>query len=594
MKILVVGSGAREHALCWKVSKSPLVKEVFCVPGNAGIAKIAKCHAIDDQKNTNDQIVAFALENQVDLTIVGNEQYLVEGLADALRQKEQLVVGPSEAAAKIEGDKCFAKSFMQKNQIPTANFQSFQSHQVSQAIEYLSTIQAPYVIKASGLAAGKGVITCHDQAEASRTIEDMLSGKLFGDAGRSIVIEEFLEGEEVSYFVISDGKSFISLPNSQDHKSIGELSTGSNTGGMGAYSPAPVVTNEVEQRILDQIVEPTIEGMAKEGSEYQGVLYIGLMIQDGNPKVIEFNCRFGDPECQAMMMRFKSDIVPLFVDAAKGALADHDYSPELHGASACVVLASEGYPEAYKKGDVISGLEQIHNESVEVFHAGTIADGEAFRVNGGRVLSVTTHSNTLEHALNCVYAQVAKIHWNGKTYRRDIGLKGLVHEKNHPEVCVGLLAGSHSDLGIVKKATAILKRFDISYRVIVASAHRSPDRVAKFMQDCENAGAGVFIAFAGMAAHLPGVVASQTTLPVIGVPICSSMDGNDALLSIAQMPPGVPVATVAIDGGGNAGILATQILAAKYTDLRAKLKIHKIDMEHQVAINHKKAGADDI
>ena len=595
MKILVVGNGAREHSLCWKLSESPLVKELFCSPGHAGISQIAKCHDLDSSQNINEQIVHFVQEHQIDLTIIGSEQYLVDGLADALRQHKQLVVGASAEASKIEGDKTFAKHFMKKYGIPTANFQTFQSHQTSQAVEFLHTINAPYVVKASGLAAGKGVVICQDLAEARRTIEGMLSGILFGDAGRSIVIEEFLEGEEASYFVISDGQSFVTLPNSQDHKRIGELETGLNTGGMGAYSPAPVITDEVEQKVLDQIVKPTIDGMAKEGHEYQGVLYVGLMIHEGHPKVVEFNCRFGDPECQAMMMRFKNDIVPLFLDTAKGKLAEHHYLPELHEVAACVVLAAEGYPQDPVKGEVISGLEQVCNdETVKVFHAGTVADGQAFRVNGGRVLSITTRADTLEQALNKAYVQVSKIHWSGKTYRRDIGLKGLLYEQKHPEICVGLVAGSHSDLEIVKKATAILKQFDVSYKVIVASAHRSPDRVTQFIQNCENAGAGVFIAFAGMAAHLPGVVASQTINPVIGVPIKSSLEGHDALLSIVQMPPGVPVATVAIGGGANAAILATQILAIHHTDLRARLKQYKIEMEQQVALSHAKSGADSL
>ncbi len=595
MKILVVGNGAREHALCWKISQSPLVKELFCSPGNAGIAQVATCHELCSEQETNEQIVKLVETHQIDLTVIGSEQYLVSGLADALRQKNHLVVGASAESARIEGDKAFAKEFMKKHGIPTANFQTFQSHQTSQAVEFLHTLNAPYVVKASGLAGGKGVVICQDLAEAGRTIEGMLSGVLFGEAGRSVVIEEFLEGEEASYFVISDGQDFVTLPNSQDYKRIGELETGLNTGGMGAYSPAPVITKEVEQKILDQIVQPTIEGMAKEGRPYQGVLYAGLMIHEGQPKVVEFNCRLGDPECQVMMMRFKNDIVPLFLDAAKGQLAKYQDSLQLHEAAACVVLAAEGYPKNPVKGEVISGLEQVCNdEAVKVFHAGTVADGQAFRVNGGRVLSITTRANTLEQALNRAYEQVPKIQWKGKTYRRDIGLKGLFHEKNHPEICVGMVAGSHSDLEIVKKSAAILKQFGVSYKAIVASAHRSPDRVTQFIQECENAGAGVFIAFAGMAAHLPGVVASQTIKPVIGVPIKSSLEGHDALLSIVQMPPGVPVATVAIGGGANAAILATQILAVHHADLRAKLKQHKIDMEQQVAINHAKSGADSI
>ena len=489
MKILVVGNGAREHALCWKISESPLVKELFCSPGNAGISQIAKCHGLDSSKNTNEQIVDFVEKHQIDLTIIGSEQYLVDGLADELRDKNRLVVGASAEASKIEGDKAFAKNFMKKHGIPTADFQTFQSHQVPQAIEFLQTIHAPYVVKASGLAAGKGVVICQELAEAQRTIEGMLSGTLFGDAGRSIVIEEFLEGEEASYFVISDGESFITLPHSQDHKRIGELETGLNTGGMGAYSPAPVITDEVQKKVLSQIVKPTIEGMAKEGNHYQGVLYVGLMIHESKPKVVEFNCRFGDPECQVMMMRFKNDIVPLFLDTAKRKLAEYEYLPELHEAAACIVLAAEGYPQTPIKGEVISGLEQVsHDEAIQIFHAGTIADGQAFRVNGGRVLSITTRANTLENALDKAYEQVSKIHWKGKTYRRDIGLKGLLHEKSHPEICVGMVAGSHSDLEIVKKATAILKQFGVSYKVIVASAHRSPDRVTQFIQDCENAG----------------------------------------------------------------------------------------------------------
>jgi len=426
----------------------------------------------------------------------------------------------------------------------------------------------------------------------------MLSGDSFGEAGSTIVIEEFMTGEEASYFVFTDGKNFVSCPSCQDHKPIGELDTGLNTGGMGAYSPAPVVTSDVEAKIISEIVKPTIEGMSKEGAPYKGIIFIGLMIKDGLPRVIEYNCRFGDPECQPLMMRLKSDLADLALAVVDGTLDQVRVEWDSR-AAVCISLSSAGYPEAYEKGKIISGID-AQNTSLEgnhsiVFHSGTKLDGNVFRTNGGRVLGVTALGENLEDALEKAYRDVRKIHWDGMNYRSDIGLKGLFHYRdNRPEKSVAIVIGSKSDLIIANKTIDILKHFNVGYRLCIASAHRTPERTRHFIEESEKMGVEVFIAMAGMAAHLPGVVAAETTKPVIGVPIVSTLDGMDSLLAIVQMPPGVPVATMATNGSVTAAVLAPQILSLRYTDLRARLKSYKIEMAHKVIASQEESGLEVI
>lgn len=586
MKVLIVGSGGREHALVWKMSQSEQVSQVFAAPGNGGMKKHAELVSL----KTHEEILNFVKERQIDLTVIGPEIPLVEGLVDKLDTAGVKSFGPTAAAAALEGSKAFAKDFMKRHQIPTSASETFT--EVQPALDYLQTLPAPYVIKADGLAAGKGVLICDSLEKAQASVKDMLENKTFGEASNKIVIEEFMQGEEASCFAITDGKDFILFPSCQDHKRIGELDTGLNTGGMGAYTPAPVVTPEMEQKIIEQIVKPTINGMSKEGHPYKGVLYIGLMIIDGQPRVVEYNCRFGDPECQPLMMKLKSDLFPLLMAVSDGTLARQ--KPEWNEESvACIVLASEGYPGSYEKGRIISGIDAQSEDSSpwSVFHAGTCLDGSVYRTNGGRVLGVTAMGKTLEMALDEAYKAVRRIHWDGMNYRRDIGLKGLRHYKdNRPKTSVSIMIGSKSDLDVAKKATAILERFGVGYELNITSAHRSPERTRQIIHDAEAKGVEVFIAMAGMAAHLPGVIAADTAKPVIGVPIEAKMQGMDALLAIAQMPPGIPVAAMATNGAMNAAILAVQILSLRYTDLRAQLKLYKIEMAQKVVESHKSAG----
>lgn len=581
MKLLVLGSGGREHALVWKIRQNPQVTEVFASPGNGGIASWATCVSL----NSHQEILEFAQKHQIDLTIVGQEQYLVDGLVDLFHLHQLPVFGPSAAAARLEGSKLFAKAFMERHQIPTASYGAFQD--VPTALEFLQTQMPPYVLKADGLAGGKGVVICETLSEASQSLKELLEDKILGSAGTTVVIESFLKGEEASFFVISDGIHALSFPACQDHKRVGDLDTGPNTGGMGAYGPAAVVTEAVQQKIWDQIVHPTLSGMSQEGHPYRGILYVGLMIDtEGNPSVIEYNCRFGDPECQVLMMMLKTDLVDVMQASLTGRLS-HSFLEFHPGTALSVVLASRGYPHSSEKEKLICGVEpnEIMNYSsnLQVFHSGSILDGSVYRTSSGRVLCVTALENTVEQAIATAYHRIESIDWDGKVYRTDIGLKGLAHDRGgRAQTSVAILVGSKNDLSIAQKSIDIFKQFGVGYTLHVSSAHRTPERTRRLVHEAEESGIEVFIAMAGMAAHLPGVIAAETIRPVIGVPIQSSLNGSDALLSIAQMPPGVPVATVAIDGGKNAALLAIQILAVRYPDLRAKLKQFKIQMKQEV------------
>ncbi|MDH5752879.1 MAG: phosphoribosylamine--glycine ligase, partial [Deltaproteobacteria bacterium] len=403
MKILIVGGGGREHSLAWKLSASKKVTRLFASPGSDAIAGCAECVAL----NGNTEIVEFARREKIDLTVVGPEAPLVDGLADEMAAAGLKVFGPSAAAARLEGSKVFAKEFMDRNGIPSAPFGSFDN--VEDARRHLETMELPLVIKADGLAAGKGVIICHTSRQAHEALDRIMVEQAFGGAGSRVVIEGFLRGEEASFFVITDGKDFIAFPPCQDHKPIGDLDTGPNTGGMGAYCPAPVVTPEVERLVVEQVVRPTLQGMAAEGHPYTGVLYVGLMIHQGQPAVVEYNCRFGDPECQPLMMMLESDLADLLLASVEGRLGEAE--PRWSsGAAVCVVMASGGYPEAYAKGHIITGLENApQTEGLMVFHAGTRRDPGtgSWSNNGGRVLGVTARQDTLGSALEVAYNAVA-------------------------------------------------------------------------------------------------------------------------------------------------------------------------------------------
>ncbi|TDB45087.1 phosphoribosylamine--glycine ligase [Photorhabdus luminescens] len=423
MNILIVGSGGREHALAWKAAQSPLAGKVYVAPGNAGTALESNLENIDISATDINSLLAFAQSHDIGLTIVGPEAPLVMGIVDTFQKAGLTIFGPTQAAAQLEGSKAFTKDFLARHQIPTAAYQNFT--EIEPALAYLDKVSVPIVIKADGLAAGKGVIVATTLEEAQSAIKDMLAGNAFGDAGHRIVIEEFLAGEEASFIVMVDGKNVIPMATSQDHKRVGDGDTGPNTGGMGAYSPAPVVTDEIHQRIMEEIIYPTVNGMAIEGHVYTGFLYAGLMInQNGEPKVIEFNCRFGDPETQPIMMRMRSDLVELCLAGAKGELAGKtshwDERPALG-----VVLAAGGYPADYRKGDIIHGLPQQENESSKVFHAGTAMQGNDVVTAGGRVLCVTALGETIIDAQKNAYQQAEEIEWNSCFYRKDIGYRAI-------------------------------------------------------------------------------------------------------------------------------------------------------------------------
>jgi len=426
MNVLIIGSGGREHALAWKVAQDPRVEKVFVAPGNAGTATEAKCENIAIDVLDIEKLADFAAQN-VQLTIVGPEAPLVIGVVDLFRSRGLDCFGPTAAAAQLEGSKAFTKDFLARHKIPTADYQNFT--EVEPALAYLREKGAPIVIKADGLAAGKGVIVAMTLSEAEEAVRDMLSGNAFGDAGSRVVIEEFLDGEEASFIVMVDGENVLPMATSQDHKRVGDGDTGPNTGGMGAYSPAPVVTDTVHQRVMDEVIWPTVKGMAAEGNVYTGFLYAGLMI-DGNgaPKVIEFNCRFGDPETQPIMLRLQSSLVLLIEAALAKALnkieAQWDPRPSLG-----VVLAAGGYPGDYAKGAVIGGLDAAAQLQGKVFHAGTALQNGEITTAGGRVLCATAMGETVCAAQQNAYALAARIDWDDHFYRHDIGYRAIAREQ---------------------------------------------------------------------------------------------------------------------------------------------------------------------
>lgn len=424
MKILVTGSGGREHAIAWRAAKSDSVDIVYVAPGNAGTDGDGKLRNVDIDVMDFDAQVAFARDNAVDLTIIGPEAPLVAGVVERFESAGLKCFGPSQAAAQLEGSKQFSKDFMKRHDIPTAEYGAFDEIEAAQA--FAAAMAPPIVIKADGLAAGKGVVIANSHDEARATIEDMMGQGAFGGAGARVVIEEFLAGEEATFLVIADGEHFLPFASSQDHKAVYDGDKGPNTGGMGAYSPAPVVTPEVFDRIVKRVIEPVIRGMASEGMPYKGVLYAGLMIDpEGNPRVIEFNCRLGDPETQPIMLRLKSDLVALCLAAIDGKLAGESLEFDEQVALA-VVMAAGGYPGSYSKGDEITGLDSVKNG--KVFHAGTRrADGKIL-TSGGRVLAVTAMGDSVGEAQQAAYEMIKGIHFKDAYYRTDIGYRAVARE----------------------------------------------------------------------------------------------------------------------------------------------------------------------
>ncbi|HET7211359.1 MAG TPA: phosphoribosylamine--glycine ligase [Methyloceanibacter sp.] len=420
MNVLLIGGGGREHALAWKLRQSPLIGRLYCAPGNAGIAAVAECVALDVADAP--AVIRFCKDNAIGLVVIGPEAPLVAGLADDLEAAGIKVFGPSREAARLEGSKGFTKDLCAAHGIPTAAYRRFAD--AASAKAYLAKQKLPIVVKADGLAAGKGVVIAATREEAESAIDACFSGA-FGSAGSEVVIEEFLDGEEASFFALSDGKSALALATAQDHKRAFDGDRGPNTGGMGAYSPAPVMTEALSARVMEEIVEPTVRAMSARGTPFKGVLYAGLMIVDGAPKLIEYNVRFGDPEAQVLMLRLKSDLLPALLAVAEGRLADitldwHD------DAALCVVMAARGYPGAYAKGSEIKGLEDAGRDShVQIFHAGTRREGDRILADGGRVLGVTARGDTIAKAKSRAYAAIDQIDWPGGLYRSDIGWRAL-------------------------------------------------------------------------------------------------------------------------------------------------------------------------
>ncbi len=588
MKILVVGAGGREHALVWKIKQSKKIKKVYCAPGNAGISKMAEC--VDISVTDVNALLHFAKAQEIDLTVVGPESSLVAGIVDVFEDNGLRIFGPSQRAVELEGSKVYCKEFFKKYDIPTAAFEVFNDKK--KAKKFIDKCGAPLVIKADGLAAGKGVIVAKTVEEAKQAVDLIMTEKAFGAAGDRIVIETCLVGEEASFIAFTDGKTVLPLPTSQDHKAIFDNDQGPNTGGMGAYSPAPVVTNEIADFVMHNIMIPTIKGMEAEGRPYKGMLYAGLMISGMDVKVLEFNCRFGDPEAQPLLMRLKSDIIDIFDSVIDQTLDRVDIKIDPRP-TVCIVMTAGGYPGLYEKGKTIKGLTKTTEcRGVEVFHAGTAKKHGRTVTNGGRVLGVTAIGKDLQEAISRAYGAVELIRWTNCFFRRDIGAKAL----NRGTVVarkpvVGIVIGSDSDLPVMRNTEDFLKSMGICCELTVASAHRTPEKVAEYAKTARQRGLKLIIAGAGMAAHLAGVIASQTDLPVIGVPLdASSLKGIDALLATVQMPPGVPVATMGIGKAGakNAGVLALRILALMDQELASRLITFREEMVREIEEKAKK------
>lgn len=426
MKVLVIGSGGREHALVWKIHQSPKVTKIYCAPGSAAINELAQCVAFAPEQI--DKLADFAEKEKIDLTVVGPELPLTLGISDLFESRGLKIFGPNKAAAQLEGSKAFAKEILKENYIPTASFRTFADPALAK--QYLAQQRPPYVIKADGLAAGKGVLICAKREEAEVAIDDIIVRKIFGRAGEKVVVEDFLDGEEASFMVLTDGNHILPLASSQDHKRVFDNDQGPNTGGMGAYSPAPVVTSAMTERIVNEILKPLLGGLNNRGIRYRGVIYIGLMITRDGPKVLEFNTRFGDPECQPIMMRLKSDLVPLLEATIDGKL--EQVKPEWYEEPAvCVVLCAAGYPGPYEQGHEIRGLDKLEDwEKGFVFHAGTTKESGRWLSTGGRVLGVSARGKDIADAAHNAYSAVSQISWEGMHYRKDIARRAIIQNLN--------------------------------------------------------------------------------------------------------------------------------------------------------------------
>ena len=425
MKVLVIGSGGREHTIAWKLKKSKKIDKIYCAPGNAGISKIAKC--VNIKADNIKSLVDFAQRNKIGLTIVGPEAPLAAGIVDEFYKRKLKIFGPTKDAAQLESSKVFSKEFMRKYHIPTAPFTTFKTY--AEAVGFCKTAQFPLVIKADGLAAGKGVIIVKSLEEATNALEDIMLNKIFGDAGDKVLIESFMIGQEVSIMAIADGKTIVPLLPSQDHKQAYEGDKGPNTGGMGAYCPTDFVTDDIMTAIYDHVLMPTINGLTQEGISYRGVLYAGLMLTETGPKVLEYNCRFGDPETQAVLPLLKTDLVDLMFASINQNLASAPKLSWKQGSAACIIMASKGYPGNYAKGIQINGLQEFKEENCFVFHAGTSIKENKIVTSGGRVVGITGIDSNLKEALNRAYRGVSKIRFNGATFRKDIGFRVLQKQK---------------------------------------------------------------------------------------------------------------------------------------------------------------------
>ncbi|MCI5145032.1 MAG: phosphoribosylamine--glycine ligase, partial [Candidatus Electrothrix sp. AR3] len=446
MKVLVIGSGGREHALVWKLSQSEKVRSIYCAPGNAGIKKLATCVKIgaDDV----DSLLEFALKENIDLTVVGPENTLAKGVVDRFEAEGLRIFGPSAAAAELETSKVFCKDFFKKYAIPSAEYQVFDKP--GPAKKYIDSLDGPCVVKADGLAAGKGVIVCQNKDEAKDAVDLIIKDKAFGEAGSRLVVEEFLNGEEASFIAFVDGETVLPLPSSQDHKAVFEGDRGPNTGGMGAYSPTPVLDDGMSMRVMNEVMLPAVKGMAEEGRPFKGMLYAGMMIDGDKINVLEFNCRFGDPECQPLLMRLQTDLVEIFEGVIDGTLDELELEIDPRPA-VCVVMASEGYPGSYKTGRPITGLVNAAKlKDVMVFHAGTTIENRTTLTSGGRVLGVTALDSSITKAIERAYKAVEKIKWKGSYFRRDIGHRALARIQKSSGPLVGIVMGSDSDLPVMQ------------------------------------------------------------------------------------------------------------------------------------------------
>jgi len=583
MKVLLLGGGGREHTLAWALHRSPHVSSIYCAPGNAGIGEIATLYDVDPAQG--EEVLPLAKEIDPDFVVIGPEGPLVSGVSDLLRQAGYPVFGPGREGARLEGSKAFSKTFMASHGIPTAPFDICTT--MKEAVEALEKRNAPYVVKADGLAAGKGAFLLDSLEEAKKTCEYLLVLQGLGEAGKTLIIEDFIPGWEVSILALTDGKTVHILPPSQDHKRAFDGDKGPNTGGMGAYTPVPQLTQGMFEIIRERIVLPTVEGLRKENIPFCGVLYAGIMISQGNPYVLEFNVRFGDPEAQVVIPSLDVDWGHVLHACATETLEEISW-PSRSDAVAGVVLASGGYPGSYEKGKIMNGLEEAEAlEGVLLFHAGTTLDNEGHVItDGGRVCTVSGRGENLAEAIYRAYSGVKFIDFDKKQYRKDIGYRALKHRPQ-----VGIVLGSASDLPKAEEALKIFEQFRVSYEITVASAHRTPREVARYAEGAEGRGIQVLLAFAGLSAALPGVLAAHTLLPVFGVPVdAGTLGGMDALLAVTQMPPGVPVGSLGINGGRNAALLACRVLAQKNEELREQLIRYNQDAAEKVFTSREKLG----